>query len=201
MKACLTLLSFFLLSFQIFSQEENSPSLPVKNSFERQARDLFKDSLRSLPVQSIPSFIDLIDKSSLLDIQYGLEKIFSLPADTSYYMRRIVLLSMANNKESQLLGEEYARVYKRIMSAAFMKELKRKRPAAIYSGTLDPFELFKGWKKELRAQRVREIIAKLNYLEERDSTAKRMLLIQNATILDEALRETFNAHPDSLDIR
>lgn len=198
MKACLTLLSFFLLSFQIFSQEENSPSLPVKNSFERQARDLFKDSLRSRPVQSIPSFIDLIDKSSLLDIQYGLEKIFSLPADTSYYMRRIVLLSMANNKESRLMGEEYARVYKRIMSAAFMSELKRKRPAVIYSGTLDPVELFKGWKKELRAQRVREVIAKLNHIEEKDSTAKRMLLIRNATLLDEALRETFNTPPDSL---
>lgn len=188
MKIHLTIILLLFLSLMaIHAQEKNGVTLPLRQDFRNEVNDSFRDSLNRSFMSKGSRFIDLIDKSSLLDIQYGLEKIFLLPVDTSYYMRRIVLLSMIHNPEAQRLGDEYAKAYRNVMSKPFLKELKKTRPNVLYSGTLDPVELLRGWKCEERARKVREVIAKLNYLEERDSTAKRLLLIRNAELIQEAL--------------
>lgn len=188
MKIYLTLILLFsLFVMECYAQEKNGMTLPLRQDFRNEVNESFRDSLNRSFMGKESRFIDLIDKSSLLDIQSGLEKRFLLPADTSYYMRRILLLSMIANPEAQRLGDAYARAYRNVMSKPFLKELRKTRPNVLYSGTLDPVELLRGWKREERARKVREVIAKLNHLEERDSTAKRLLLIRNAELIQEAL--------------
>lgn len=188
MKIQLTLI--LLLSLRImesYAQEQNRVQIPIRPDLRRELTEQFRDSLSRSFLGNESRFIDLIDKSSLLDIQTGLEKIFLLPVDTSYYMRRVVLLSMLYNPEAKRLGDAYAKAYRNVMTKPFLKELSKIRPNVLYSGTLDPVELLRGWKREERARKVREVIAKLNYLEERDSTAKRLLLVRNAGLIQEAL--------------
>lgn len=141
----------------------NTPPLNIRNS------EL--DSLR-MPHQLKPFLnrLDLIDKSSLLDLDNNNNDLFRLPSDTSYYMRRITLLRMFYNPQSQKFGKDYNKMYKNNISDGFRNYLKDLGPASLYSGCLDPVEAIRDYKKEMRARKVREIISKLNKLQERDSS-------------------------------
>lgn len=147
------------------------------------------DSLSILRAPSKPSRLDLIDKSSLLDLDKK-DHFFRLPNDTSYYMRRITLLRMFNNPQSQKYGKEYNKMYRNNYPESLQNYLKDIRPAALYSGCLDPAEAIRNYKKAQRAKKVAEVIGKLNALPEKDSIR----------INTDSTRQTieFNIHnPDS----
>ncbi|MGL4331327.1 MAG: hypothetical protein ACRCZQ_06235 [Bacteroidales bacterium] len=126
------------------------------------------DSLSTLRAPSMPSRLDLIDKSSLLNLNEN-DHPFSLPNDTSYYMRRITLLRMVNNPQSQKYGKEYNKMYRNNYPESLQNYLKDARPAALFNGCLDPVEAIKNYKKAQRAKKVAEVIGKLNALSEKDS--------------------------------
>ncbi|MGL5785631.1 MAG: hypothetical protein ACRCX4_02255 [Bacteroidales bacterium] len=128
------------------------------------------DSLR-MPVHLQPFIdrLDLIDKSSLLNIKESDNELFRLPSDTSYYMRRITLLRMFHNPQSEKYGKEHTKMYKNNIPDKFRDYLKDTRPAVLFSGCLDPVEAIRNYKKEMRARKVREILGKLKEIKEKDS--------------------------------
>lgn len=148
------------------------------------------DSLSILRAPTKPSRLDLIDKSSLLDMDEK-DHLFRLPNDTSYYMRRITLLRMFNNPQSQKYGKEYNKMYRNNYPESLQNYLKDIRPAALYSGCLDPAEAIRNYKKAQRAKKVAEVIGKLNALPEKDS-------IQSYTDSTRQSIKIINTHkPDS----
>ena len=205
MKLYLTLTIFWSCCFSIFTQENNTTI--YENKYKSNLLPLIGDTLLNESLLNSSSFIEFIDKSSLLEIQTQLESVFILPNDTSYFMRRAMLWSMLYNKESQRIGEEYRQMFNNVMSKSFFKELQKTRPPVIYSGCLDPVELIRSHKQAKRAEKAREIIAKLNRIEEKDSVLKRLYLLENASVISDALNEilekrkdtttTVSVHPDS----
>lgn len=205
MKLYLTLTIFWSCCFSIFTQENNTTI--YENKYKSNLLPLIGDTLLSESLLNSSSFIEFIDKSSLLEIQTQLESVFILPTDTSYFMRRAMLWSMLYNKESQRIGEEYRQMFNNVMSKSFLKELQKTRPPVIYSGCLDPVELIRSHKQAKRAEKARKIIAKLNRIEEKDSVLKRLYLLENASVISDALNEilekrkdtttTVSVHPDS----
>lgn len=129
------------------------------------------DSLNKLKGISEYNFKTFLDKSALYEYNYGNEQKFKfyLPKDTSYYMRRAVLLHMANNKEAKEWGKEYVKMYINIVPEEFRKELGNIKPAVIYSGTLDPVEAFRNYKRRQRQKRVMEVIAKFTAMGRKDT--------------------------------
>lgn len=130
------------------------------------------DSLNRLKGIQEYNFKTFLDKSALYEYNYGSEQKFKfyIPKDTSYYMRRAVLLHMANNKEAKEWGKEYVKMYINIIPEEFRRELANTKPAVIYSGTLDPVEAFRNYKRRQRQKRVMEVIAKLTAVERKDTT-------------------------------
>ncbi|MGL5636538.1 MAG: hypothetical protein ACRDD8_07570 [Bacteroidales bacterium] len=129
------------------------------------------DSLNRLKGISEYNFKTFLDKSALYEYNYGSEQKFKfyLPKDTSYYMRRAVLLHMANNKEAKEWGKEYVKMYINIVPEEFRNELGNIKPAVIYSGTLDPVEAFRNYKRRQRQKRVMEVIAKFTAMDRKDT--------------------------------
>lgn len=195
MKPYLTLALISGCFFSGFAQEKNTTSFDL--NYKNSLLPLIGDTLINESLLNRSSFIEFIDKSSLLEIQNQLESVFILPKDTSYFMRRAMLWSMLYNKESQRIGEEYREMFNNVMTKSFLKELQKTRPPVMYSGCLDPIELIRSHKQAKRAQKAREIIAKLNKLEERDSLLKRMFLIENAAVISDALDDLFRTRKDS----
>ncbi len=173
-----TILLFLLLqtfNLSLFAQTESKK----KNTSQTELNNLpikllppsTLDSLSKLKGVSEYDFRSFLDKSSLYEYNYGSEPKFHfyLPKDTSYYMRRAVLLHMANSKEAKELGEEYVRMYMNIIPEEFRNEISHIRPAVIFSGTLDPVEAFRNYKRRQRQKRVMEIIGKLTAVDRKDT--------------------------------
>lgn len=77
---------------------------------------------------------------------------------------------MFNNPQSQKYGKEYNKMYRNNYPESLQNYLKDVRPAALFSGCLDPVEAISNYKKAQRAKKVAEVIGKLNALSEKDST-------------------------------
>ncbi|MGL4805439.1 MAG: hypothetical protein ACRDD8_00105 [Bacteroidales bacterium] len=195
MRPYLALALLFGCCFSGFTQENKAAGFD--NKYKNNLLPLIGDTLLNESLLNSSSFIEFIDKSSLLEIQTQLESVFILPNDTSYFMRRAMLWSMLYNKESQRIGEEYRRMFNQVMTKPFLRELQKTRPAVIYSGCLDPIELIRSHKQAKRAEKAREVIAKLNRIEEKDSLLKRIYLIENASVISEALEEIIEKRKDT----
>lgn len=83
---------------------------------------------------------------------------------------------MFNDPQSQKYGKEFNKMYRNNLPNGFMNYLKDLGPMTLYNGCLDPVEAINNYKKEKRAQKVREILGKLKALEEKDSIRKATFL-------------------------
>lgn len=172
LKTILLLLLLQTFNLSLFSQTESKK----KNTSQTELNNLplkllppsTLDSLSKLKGVSEYNFRSFLDKSSLYEYNYGSEPKFQfyLPKDTSYYMRRAVLLHMANNKEAKELGAEYVKMFTNVLPEEFRREVSQ---IFIFSGVRDPVEAYRNYKRRQRQKRVMEIISKLTAVDRKDT--------------------------------
>lgn len=160
------ILTFTLLGHSnLFAQEKKENNMfnqKVQSILPELKSDL--DSARKEHRTSLLNPLDLIDKSSLLDLEREKDHYFKLPNDTSYIMRRITILRMFHNAESQRYGKVFNKIYKNILPDAFINNVRTIRPSG-FSGCFDPVELIRNKKREKQIKKnkaIRDILEAIN---------------------------------------